>query len=563
MMSNTKRMHARLALTAVLGVAAFGLGSCDRTATPGDQAPPTALTASPDAIRAHMAFLADDLLDGRLAGTRSHAIAARYVASQMAQAGLKPGAGQQQWFQSVPIVESTAVIPPATLEFRSADGRRSVVLKPADDFLPSASASEAEIDASAPVTFVGFGVVAPERGHDDLAGIDLKGRVALMLDGAPASFPPTERAHHSSGLTKLKNLVERGAVGVVSFSTPEDAKRNPWARAVQQSWRPRMRWIGANGLPHDAFPELRIRASLSPEAAARLFAAGAPRTLEQVFAAAAAGTPQAFELPLAVKQLRRSVIGRKTSDNVVGLLDGSDPNLRNQYIVISAHLDHVGRGAPVNGDSIYNGAFDNASGVAVMLEAARLLAAAPQRPRRSVLFVAVTAEEAGLVGSDYFANNPPIGRGEMVANVNMDMPVMITPAADVIAYGAEHSNLGAMAERAARAEGVELTPDDRPEETFFVRSDQYSFVRRGVPALYITEGRKSRDPLRNQKALYDAFMKDRYHQPSDDLSQDIDYASLAMLARLNVRIIEEIARSDARPAWNAGNFFGKTFAAAP
>jgi Zn-dependent M28 family amino/carboxypeptidase len=254
------------------------------------------------------------------------------------------------------------------------------------------------------------------------------------------------------------------------------------------------------------------------------------------------------------------VIQQRTSDNVIGILEGSDPALAGEFVAISAHLDHVGKGAPIGGDAIYNGAFDNAVGIGIMLESARLLAAMPQRPRRSVLFVAVTAEEAGLQGSDFFVQNPTVPRGAIVANINMDMPVALAPLADVTAFGAEHSSLGAVAERAAKAEGVGLAPDEKPEEVFFVRSDQYSFVRAGIPALYIDQGMNSTDPAQDQKARYEAFLKDKYHQPGDDLTLPIHWPSLGMLARLNTRIIADVADAQARPTWNEGNFFGETFA---
>lgn len=533
--------------------AALCLASCSRAPGP---APGEAV--SPDAIRAHVSFLADDALEGRLAGTRGYDIAARYVASELAQVGLKPGGKDGAWFQPVPLVESVSLLPAAKLTLRPADGA-AVELKAGEDFLPDASLTDAEVVASAPVVFVGFGVSAPDHGHDDLAGVDLAGKVALVFGGAPAQFPPAIRAHHSSRLTKNAALAARGAVGIISLQTTEEQQRTPWARLVQQSWRSRMGWVGADGSVNGAWPQLKIRAAISPARAAAFFA-GAPITLEQAYAAATAGTPQAFDLPLGVDQVRKSVIRQRTSDNVVGILEGTDPVLAGEYVAISAHLDHVGKGAPIGGDAIYNGAFDNAVGIGIMMETARALAVLPERPRRSVLFIAVTAEESGLQGSDYFVQNPTVPRGSIVANINMDMPVALAPLADFTAFGAEHSSLGAVAERAAKAEGVGLAPDGKPEEVFFVRSDQYSFVRAGIPALYIDQGMTSADPAQDQRGPYEAFLKDHYHQPSDDLSLPIHWPSLATLARLNARMIDEVARRDERPRWNDGNFFGETFA---
>ena len=516
--------------------------------------------ASSTAIRAHVEFLADDLLEGRLAGTRGYDIAAAYVASELAQAGVAPAGADGGWLQPVPLVESLALLPASRLVLRPARGA-AIALAPGKDFLPVASLDQAKVRASAPAVFVGFGVSAPEQGYDDLAGIDLAGKVAVVFGGAPSHFTPEVRAHYSSGPTKTKSLVDRGAVGIVQIQSLQDQARTPWERLVQQSWRSRLAWADAGGQPNNAFPQLVIRASVSPARAGDLFI-GAPKSLEEAYAAAEAGTPQGFELPMVIEQERHSVIRQRRSANVVGRLAGSDRALADEHVVVTAHLDHVGKGAPIGGDAIYNGALDNASGTAVMLETARLLAALPQRPRRSVLVVAVTAEESGLQGSDYFIHHPPVPRDAIVANINIDMPVALAPLADVTAFGAENSTLGAVVGRAAAAEGVILSPDAKPEEVIFVRSDQYSFVRAGIPALYIDEGQRSTDPVQDQAARVEAFLKQRYHQPGDDLTQPIDWPSLSMLARLNARVVHDVANADERPHWNAGNFFGETFGTA-
>lgn len=544
----------RLSLAVALALALSACTASDAPAPPADTLP----AASAPAIRAHVEFLADDLLEGRLSGTRGYDIAAGYVASEFAQIGLRPGVAEGVWLQPVALVESLSLLPPSRLVLRPSSGP-AVTMAPGKDFLPVASLDQAKVLAEAPVVFAGFGVSAPDHGHDDLAGIDVKGKVVLVFGGAPSQFPPEVRAHYSAGLTKTQALVDRGAVGILQIQTRDDQQRTPWERLVQQSWRSRMAWADAQGVANGAWPQLAIRASISPEAAAALFA-GAPKTLDEAYAAAEAGMPQALELPLTVEQERHSMIRQRQSANVVGVLEGTDPALKDEYVVISAHLDHVGKGAPIGGDAIYNGAFDNASGIAVMLEAARLLAASPVKPRRSVIFLAVTAEESGLQGADYFVQHPTVPREAIVANINIDMPVALAPLADVTAFGAENSTLGGVVERAAAAEGVAVTPDSKPEEVIFVRSDQYAFVRAGIPALYIDEGMRSTDPTQDQAARVEAFRKERYHQPGDDLSQAIDWPSLAMLARLNARVITEVANDDARPSWHPGNFFGETFA---
>jgi hypothetical protein len=512
-------------------------------------------------IRAHVAFLADDLLEGRQAGTRGYDLAAGYVAAQYAQLGLEPAGDAGGWLQSVPMVEAAAVIPAAKITLQR--GGANVELTAMDDFLPSPNTNAPLATVTAPLVFVGFGVHAPALSHDDLAGLDLRGKVVVVLGGAPAKFTPSTRAHHSSTLTKYPEFVNRGAVGVLSFSTSADLERNPWSQSLQSSWRPRMRWLHANGQAADSFPQLQAAFGLSPAGAAKIFAAAA-KSLDDVQADAAAGHPQGFDLPGVATLSRQSLLAKRQSANVVGLLRGRDAKLADEYIVVTAHLDHLGKGAPVKGDSIYNGAMDNASGIGVMLETARALALLRPGLRRSVLFVAVTAEESGLLGSDYFARNPTV-KGSLVANVNIDMPVALTEMADVIGFGAEHTSLGPIAARAARAEGLKLSPDPMPEETVFVRSDQYSFVRRGIPAIYLDAGLASRprQPAVDTRALFQDFLRDKYHQPGDDLSQPIHYPSLARLARINARIATEIANNREPPRWNEGDFFGSMFGPRP
>ena len=267
------------------------------------------------------------------------------------------------------------------------------------------------------------------------------------------------------------------------------------------------------------------------------------------------GKLRAFDLPGTIRLSARTTITPVESRNVVARLDGSGK--RNEHVVFSAHLDHVGIGAPVGGDAIYNGALDNALGIAVMLEAAnRLSHEAP--PQRSLLFVAVTAEEKGLLGAAWYAQHPTVPRESMVANVNMDMPVLLAPTRDVVPIGLEHSTLQPLVQSAAKEAGVELSPDPQPEETVFVRSDQYAFIRAGVPAVYLTGGYRGRDG-EDVKAINKAFLHQRYHQPGDDVSQPIQYADAARLALLNARIGRQIADAPQRPRWNAGDFFGEKF----
>jgi Zn-dependent M28 family amino/carboxypeptidase len=273
--------------------------------------------------------------------------------------------------------------------------------------------------------------------------------------------------------------------------------------------------------------------------------------------AAEDGHPEAFDLPvkLAVKTASRQ---RKVeSPNVIGLLPGSDPQLRDEYVVLTAHLDHVGIGEPVNGDRINNGAYDNASGIAIMLEIARAFAGLPRAPRRSLLFLAVTGEEKGLLGSDFFLDHATVPAEAIVANVNLDMVLMLHPLIDVVAFGAEHSSLSRVVERATSRLGVKLSPDPIPEEVLFIRSDQYPFVRRGIPAIFVVSGLETPDPSVDGKKLLQEWMRTTYHSPGDDMGQEIDFDAGAKFARVNFLASYLVASDDARPTWNPDDFFGE------
>jgi Peptidase family M28 len=509
-------------------------------------------------IRADVVYLADDLLEGRQAGTRGYDLAASYVAARFAGLGLEAGAADGGWYQAVKLVDGSAVIPAAELVLIR-DGREQA-LESSVDFLPSPDTNSADTQLTAPLVFVGFGIHAPALGQDDFVGAELRGKIAVLISGAPQRFPSTERAHYSSTLTKYPELVKRGAVGVLSLQTPADYRRIPWSRIVQAAWRPRMRWLDASNVAADSFPQLKALFGLSPSGAERVMA-GAPKSLESLIDDAQQGRGRAFDLGVSARTRRQTLLGERRSANVLGLLPGSDPRLANEVIVVTTHLDGLGKGAPVAGDGIYNGAVDNATGVAVLIETARMLIGGRQRLRRPVLFAAVTAEESGLLGSDYLARHPPRPGMRFVANINIDMPVMLGEIADLVAFGAEHTSLGGVAAKAARGEGLALTPDPMPEETIFVRSDQYSFVRQGVPAVFLSHGVASLPGANaaDNRALVDQFLKTHYHQPTDQVDLPIHYPSLLRLARINARMIGDIANGSA-PRWNADSFLGRAFA---
>lgn len=517
--------------------------------------PADAFDFGTDAIRAHMRFLASDLLEGRGAGTRGYDVAAAYVAAQFEAAGVQPGAGGG-YYQVVPF-RKTMADPQSTITVVADDGP-AMLLRLGDGFVTTGDPLHRDRMVQGRIAVVGYGVSAPDLKHDDYAGIDARGKIIIAFSGAPSHFEGAVRAHYSSSFGKLENAAAHGAVGLIMLSTREDALRAPWSRSVRQARLGAMHWLDAAGSPHDVVPRISSTMSLNPEVADSIFRHGR-RSFAAISAALKSGRFRSFDLPLRAAIRTVSTHERVDSANVVGLLRGSDPTRRDEYLVYSSHLDHLGITEPVAGDTINNGAFDNASGVAALLEIARAMAVVSPAPRRSILFVATTAEEKGLRGADYFAINPTVPGGRLVANINIDQVMMLDPVRDMVVHGIDASSLGDAVRRVASKSGVELSDDPFPEEVFFVRSDQYPFVKQGIPALYIHPGYKPVDPatdvLKNQKE----WMRTRYHTPADDLNQKLDYSVPAMLARFAFLVGVDVANADERPAWKRGNFFGERF----
>lgn len=511
-----------------------------------------------NAIRGHVEFLASDLLEGRAAASRGYDIAAAYVAAAFRQCGLDPAGSADSYYQSVPLLEATAVLPGSSAEL-VVDGE-TYSFEYSTDYLPSADFMSASSTLSAPLTFAGYGIAAPELGHDDFSGIDLQGRIAVVFNGAPAAFSFEQKAYYSADSTRFAALIEHGAVGAVIIDGTPDAPGLAWQRNVALSWMPQMRVVDQTGKAHQAFEQLKLRFHFNHDAARRLFT-GAERDFDAVRDATA---PLAgFALPGLLTLSATTGLRRTESANVVAVWPGSDPQLKNEYVVISAHLDHLGRGSAVNGDAIYNGAHDNALGIGILLEMARALHQSGARPRRSLIFAAFTAGEQGLWGSDYFARLPPLlTSATLVADINLESPLLFTPTTDLIALGEQHSTLGATAQAAAASEGYRLSADPAPQAVSFMRSDQYSFIRQGIPSIVLASGQQARDPRVNAAELQRDF-RDRHHrQPSDDLSVPMDFEAAAALAKVNLRMALEIANSPSRPTWKPGDFFGRKFTAA-
>jgi hypothetical protein len=520
-------------------------------------------TIRPEQIRAHIRFLADSLLQGRAPETPGYNVAAHYVASELEGMGVHPGVSGS-WYQPVPLQK--AVTKPSASSLTLTVAGKEQKLVDAKDYIlstwfasPAEGDSKAESDVSAPVVFVGFGVTAPDQKYDDYAGVDVHGKLVLTIYGAPSAFPSTERAYYSDGVVKAKNAVAHGAVGELSIMLPEDWKRYPWEWLVPQIQVGEMHWLGKSGVPHDFFPELRGNALFSPQGAELLFA-GAPKSLDEVLSTARASKSQAFGLPISAHIHTVAAQSVVQSPNIVAELNGSDPALRDQYVVYTAHVDHLGICPAVEGDNVCHGALDNASGTSTLLEIARAYASLPKPPRRSVLFVFVTGEEMGLLGSDYFAHFPTVPLKSIVANVNIDgAPGSYFPMKDIVALGAEHSTMGAEVASAAKVMGYDVGPDPMPEEVSFIRSDQYSFVLRGVPAVDITDGVKSTDPKVNGLEVIKKWLVTRYHTPLDNIDQPIDFDEAAKGAVMNFLVGYQVAQHDGVPEWNKGDFFGTTF----
>jgi len=509
-----------------------------------------------EAIRAHMNFLADDLLEGRATGTRGHEIAARYMASEFEAIGLEPAGENGTYFQSVPLRSIRPDEQRTALAFVLGGKEKALVFR--RDFVSYGDPGRISTSVEAPVVYVGFGVTASDQRYDDYAGVEAKGKIIAYLSGAPASFPSTIRAHYSSAKAKAANAVAHGAVGTILLDSPELEQRYPFEERVRDLSMPELRWLDSNGQPNDYFPQLRGTAILSMNATAELLE-GSGREPKDVYEAASQGKPSSFAVPITVKIRVLSMHQGIRSPNVIARLRGNDSQLQSQYVVYTAHLDHLGIGEAVKGDRIYNGALDNAAGSACLLEIARAFTELKLSPRRSVLFVSVTGEEEGLLGSDYFAQHPTVPKDALVANINMDGAALLWPIQDVIAYGAEHSSLGTTVNQAASLLGLEVSPDPRPEQVFFIRSDQYSFVKQGIPSVFVMSGLKSNAPAIKPPEIIANWRKSVYHKPQDDMTQPFDFRSGARFAQFNFLVGYLIAQRTEKPAWNPGDFFGEQY----
>ncbi len=542
------RMIAPLALLA-LASPASAQTAAERNARVNAELP-----ADQAALKSHVMFLASDELKGREAGSHEFDIAAQYVAAQFYAAGLRPMGDDGSYLQKVPLVSYRPDGQGSMSLTRK--GAAPVALVFGEDYYPAATPAGGDVSVTGQVVFVGYGITAPQFGRDDYRGANVKGKIVAFFGGAPSALPSEERAHFSSPATKVEIAKAHGAIGAIVLESPVAGRGSYPFAALGRAWdRPRVTWAEKDGRGHVATPEVASLGMLSKAGAAKLFE-GAKTSWEAV--SKLAETDGAAFKPIALVPTitygSKTALTPFTSYNVAGIIEGSDPTLKAEVAVLSAHLDHIGVGKPdATGDTINNGALDDAIGVASLIEEAKRFKNADSKPRRSILFLAVTAEEKGLVGSDYFAHNPTVPKGSMVSEVELDMPILTYKFQDVVVYGAQRSTLGPIVERAGKAIGVTLSDDPLPGEGIFVRSDHYRFVQQGIPAIFLWPG--AGGPGR---AAIDDFMKNHYHQPSDEIDQTpaIDWESAVRFVDVNYRIAREIADGDQRPLWNKGDFFG-------
>lgn len=535
-----------------LVLAACAVPERPETSEPAAQPVPS---IDPSALEDHMRFLADDSLEGRRAGTEGFAWAAEYVAGRFDAIGLEP-AGEDGYFQRVSLRRGIVEREASSLSL-SRDGRPIEAAMLEDYYLRPRYLTEVST-VTAPVVYAGFGITAPEFDHDDLVGIDLEGKIAAVFSGAPESFPHNERAYYSSSEQKLGGLIERGAIGILFLTDEEDLGRYPWERRTARARMPGMRWIDDDGMVRDAYDELRVVGVLNISMLEPLFS-GTSHSVEQVLEAKKKGKAASFDLGLEAAARTVTRLSDVTSPNVAGRLAGEDPELASEHVVMTAHLDHVGTSDPIDGDGIYNGAYDNASGIAVLIETARALSSMDPGPRRSVIFLAVTAEEMGLLGAERFADSPTVPADSIVANVNVDMVLMLHPLEDVIAFGAEHSSIAAPLEAAVDRIGIEVSPDPYPDEVIFIRSDQYAFVKKGIPSVFLVPGQATGDPEIDGGAMESEWLRSVYHTPKDDMEQEFDFTAGADFTRLSATLVRLVADDPRRPSWNEGDFFGAKF----
>jgi Zn-dependent M28 family amino/carboxypeptidase len=493
----------------------------------------------------HVKVLADDSLEGRETGSEGLRKAEAYVVEQLKKNGIQP-AGSGGYYQPVKFKSRQIVEKDSSLALVR-DGKVQPLVLGEDAFFGTRVDLAPHVEA--PLVFVGYGLSIPEKNYDDLSGLDLKGKVVVLFTGSPADIPGPLASHYQTGAERWKALRKAGAVGVVGIPNPA-AMDIPWSRISLNRAHPNMTLADAE---FDETPGQQMAVTFNPAKAEQLFA-GSGHTFQEIAELGKNRKPlPRFPLTVAIKATAKVDKQDVESANVVGVLPGSDPKLKNEYVVLSAHVDHIGIGEPINGDRIYNGAMDNASGTALLLDMAASLKKYPETLKRSVLFVFVTAEEKGLLGSKYFAAKPTVDAHAMVADINTDMFLPIVPLKLLTVFGLAESDLGDMAREAAQARGIAVQTDPQPLRNLFIRSDQYNFIRHGIPALAMGV---SPDPASDeQKQKYKDWLTQRYHAPSDDLNQPVELSAAAQYEEVVRGLMISVANDSGRPQWKPDSFF--------
>ena len=494
---------------------------------------------------AHVKFLADDSLEGRDTGSEGLRKAQAYAVEQLQKAGLQP-AGVNGFYQPVHFTQFQVDEEKSSLALTT--NGQAKTLSFADDAYISSRATRVSSNLSAPLVFVGYGLKIPEKNLDELAGLDLKGKIVVYLAGSPADIPTALASHYQTPGERWKFLRAAGVIGTITIFNPASMDI-PWSRISVNRNHPSM---DLSDSEFDDIPGLQLGVAFNPASAEQLFV-GSDHTFAEIAALGKDRKPLPH-FALAVSLKANAVIQTTTleSSNILAKLPGSDPALKNEFVVLSAHIDHVGIGAPINGDRIYNGAMDDGSGSALVMDIAASLKAHPEKLQRSILFLLVTAEEKGLLGSKYFAAHPTVPPKSIVADVNVDMFLPIVPLKILKIEGIEESDLGTRAAAIAQSMGIKPIPDPEPLRNAFIRSDQYSFIKKGVPSVKVDVGFELGTP---EQKIFKDWLTNRYHAPSDDINQPVDLQSAALYEEFTRRLLLDTANSTARPRWKPDSFF--------
>jgi hypothetical protein len=498
----------------------------------------------------YVKVLAADDMEGRETGSPGLARAAAYIVAQVKKDGLQP-AGSDGFYQPVKLRSQQIDESQSSLALvRNGKGEEEPLTLGEDAMFSTRVDLAPAIDA--PLVFVGYGLQVPENKHDDFAGVDLMGKVAVIFSGSTSDISAALAAHYQSLAQRRKALLSAGALGYITIPNPSSMDI-PWGRMTLARKRPSMVLADAN---LDDAAGIKFAATFNPAHAQKLFE-GSSHSFDEIAELGKNRQPlPTFPLTMSIKAHAKMILADVQSANIVARYPGSDAKLKDQYLVLSAHMDHLGIGEPINGDRIYNGAMDNGSGSALLLDLAAALAHQKIKTRRSLLFVWVTAEEKGLLGSRYFAAKPAVPAKSIIADINTDMFLPIFPLKILTVYGLTESDLGDAVQRAAQKDGIRVQPDPEPLRNLFIRSDQYSFIREGVPSLAMKVGFEKDSP---EAVIEKQWLTERYHAPSDDLAQPIDLAAAGKFEDVIRDLTLDVANADAPPHWKADSFF-KRFA---